>query len=114
MQTSKLSQEELEKAKELIDDYCLNEFGHNADFTDMENIGVAFTTLTDEEIPIQICIDLIHMHKKTWIGTEQTDNISPVETEEITLKELEWLDFNDLIYGWTAYIEDNILNTIAE
>ena len=43
---NKLSSEGLDKAKQLIDDYCQSEFGHPAGFEDMENIGVAYTTLT--------------------------------------------------------------------
>lgn len=95
----------LEKEKQLINDYCLCEFGSEADFSDMENIGVAYTTLTDYEIPIQVSIDLIHMKLMTWLGC---DNIEPEKVEDITKEDLEYLSFDDLISGWQFYIEDNL------
>ena len=98
----------LEKAKELINIYCQNEFESDADFSDMENIGVAYTTLTDYEIPIQVSIDLVHMNLKTWIGTDITDGIKPDKVIDISMEDLEYLNFDDLISGWQFYIEDNI------
>lgn len=95
----------LEKAKQLINEYCLYEFESEADFSDMENIGVAYTTLTDYEIPIQVSIDLIHMKLKTWLGW---DNINPEKVEDITKEDLEYLSFDDLISGWQFYIEYNL------
>lgn len=100
---------DLEKAKELINEYCMNEFRHKADFSNMENIGVAYTTLTDYEIPIQVSVDLVHMQLKTWIGTDIiSDDMKPDDIRDIETEDLEWLDFDDLISGWEFYIEDNI------
>ena len=56
-----ITEKELERAKELVNDYCQCEFHHDADFDDLENVGVAYTTLTDEEIPIQVSLDLIQL-----------------------------------------------------
>lgn len=100
--------DDLRKAKELINEYCMNEFGHKADFSNMENIGVAYTTLTDYEIPIQVSVDLINMKQKTWIGTDIINNDEPDKVEDITMEDLEYLNFDDLISGWQFYIEDNI------
>ena len=41
---------DLEKAKELINEYCKSEFGYDADFSDMKNIGIAYTTITEDEL----------------------------------------------------------------
>lgn len=101
---NKLSPEELNKAKELIKAYCMDEFGHTAGFVDLENIGVAYTTLTDDEVPIQVSVDLIHMQLKTWIGD---DSGEPTKTEDIDMDFLEILSFDDLISGWQSYIEEN-------
>ena len=103
---------DLEKAKELVNGYCQDEFKNDADFSDMENIGVAYTTLTDYDIPIQVSVDLVHMKLKTWIGTDTTDNIKPDEINDITIEDLRNLDFDELISGWQFYIEDNIRNYI--
>lgn len=100
---------DLEKAKELINEYCQKEFNVScADFSDLKNVGVAYTTLTDYEISIQVSVDLINMKLKTWIGYDFVDGIEPERVEDITMDDLECLDFDDLISGWQTYIEDNI------
>ena len=100
---------DLEKVKELINEYCQKEFEVScADFSDLNNIGVAYTTLTDYEIPIQVSVDLINMKLKTWVGYDFVDGIEPERVEDITMDDLECLDFDDLISGWQTYIEDNI------
>ena len=50
----------LEQAKELIDQFCQEEYDSYADFSDLENVGIAYTTVTDEEIPIQVNVDLVN------------------------------------------------------
>ena len=100
---------DLEKAKELINEYCQKEFNIScADFSDLKNVGVAYTTLTDYEISIQVSVDLINMKLKTWIGYDFVDGIEPERVEDITMDDLECLDFDDLISGWQTYIEDSI------
>lgn len=103
---------DIERAKELINEYCKYEFGNDADFSNMENIGVAYTTLTDYDVPIQVSVDLIHMQIKTWIGTDITDEIEPDKNKDITIEDLENLDFDELISGWQFYIEDDIQSYI--
>ena len=98
----------IEKAKELINLYSNREFGCNVDLSDLHNIGLAYTTLTDEEIPIQISVDIIDMKLKTWIGGDDYERCEPVNVIDITMEDLECLDFDDLISGWQFYIEDNI------
>ena len=99
----------LENAKELIKQYSEREFGNICvDFSDLENVGVAYTTLTDYEIQIQVSIDLINMKLKTWIAYDFADVTEPEKIEDITMDDLENLDFDDLISGWQTYIEDNI------
>lgn len=100
---------ELEKAKELIAKYSEREFNNSfVDFSDLKNVGVAYTTLTDYEISIQVSVDLINMKLKTWVGDECLDEREPDRVEDITMDDLECLDFDDLISGWQTYIEDNI------
>lgn len=106
---SRVHANDLEKAKELINEYCQKEFNDGcANFSDLENVGVAYTTLTDYEIQIQVSIDLINMKLKTWIAYDFADVTEPEKVEDITMNDLENLDFDDLISGWQTYIEDNI------
>lgn len=53
-----ISDEELNQAKDLINSFCFGEFGNAADFTKLSAVNIAYTTITDAEIPIQVMIDL--------------------------------------------------------
>ena len=53
-----ISEEELNQAKDLINSFCFGEFGNAADFTKLSAVNIAYTTITDAEIPIQVMIDL--------------------------------------------------------
>ena len=87
----------LDKAKFLINDFCETEYREGADFSDLHNVGLAFTTLTDDELPIQVTADLIDF-KITYefdgevYNTEQYDSI-----EEMIENGLTDLDFSDLV-----------------
>lgn len=87
----------LDKAKSLINDFCEAEYRQGADFDDLHNVGLAFTTLTDDELPIQVTADLVDF-KITYefdgevYNTEQYDNI-----EDMIENGLTGLDFSDLV-----------------
>lgn len=87
----------LDKAKWLINDFCEAEYREGADFDDLHNVGLAFTTLTDDELPIQVTADLID-YKITYefdgevYNTEQYDSI-----EQMIENGLTGLDFSDLV-----------------
>ena len=87
----------LDKAKFLINDFCEAEYRDGADFSDLHNVGLAFTTLTDDEMPIQVTADLVDF-KITYefdgevYNTEQYDSI-----EDMIENGLTGLDFSDLV-----------------
>ena len=87
----------LDKAKWLINDFCETEYREGADFSDLHNVGLAFTTLTDDELPIQVTADLVDF-KITYefdgevYNTEQYDSI-----EDMIENGLTDLDFSDLV-----------------
>ena len=87
----------LDKAKFLINDFCEAEYREGADFSDLHNVGLAFTTLTDDELPIQVTADLVDF-KITYefdgevYNTEQYDSI-----EDMIENGLTDLDFSDLV-----------------
>ncbi len=89
----------LDRAKELIDEYCLEEFSEGADFTDLTTIGVAFTTLTDDEIPIQAYVDLVGFKLERYLGETLIDVRQYDSLEALIAGELEDLSFNDLTYA---------------
>lgn len=87
----------LDKAKWLINDFCEAEYREGADFDDLHNVGLAFTTLTDDELPIQVTVDLIdfkitHEFDGEVFDTEQFDSI-----EDMIENGLTDLDFSDLV-----------------
>ena len=87
----------LDRAKYLINDFCKAEYRDGADFSDLHNVGLAYTTLTDDELPIQVTADLVDF-KITYefdgdvYSTEQYDSI-----EDMIENGLTGLDFNELV-----------------
>lgn len=87
----------LDKAKWLINDFCEAEYREEADFSDLHSVGLAFTTLTDDELPIQVTADLVdfkitHEFDGEVFDTEQFDSI-----EDMIENGLTDLDFSDLV-----------------
>ena len=96
-----LNTKELEQAKESINNYIFSEFEHDANFEDLKNIPLAYTTITDYEIPIQVSIDLINMKINTYIGADEPTAEDLATSEKITLDEiLKGFDFDSLISGY--------------
>ena len=87
----------LDKAKFLINEFSESEYETTEDFADMHNIGLAFTTLTDYQLPIQVTADLID-HK---ISYEFDNEVYKVEQykdiEDMVDNGLVELDFDDLV-----------------
>lgn len=48
----------LKTAKQLINDYCIEEFDTMADFSDLSDVGLAYSTTEDDEHEIQVSADL--------------------------------------------------------
>ena len=88
----------LERAKGLISDFCQSEYGSEADFSDPAKIGVAYTTVTDDEIPIQANIDLVNFRLERYLNDEHLETRQYSSLQELVSNELESLDFSDLIH----------------
>ena len=88
----------LERAKGLISDFCRSEYGSEADFSDIAKIGVAYTTITDDEIPIQVNIDLVNFRLERYLDDEHLETRQYSSLQELITNELENLDFSDLIH----------------
>lgn len=88
----------LDKAKRYVNDFCESEYNSQGDFSDLHEVHIAYTTLTDDELPIQVSVDLVD-YKITYefdgevFNTEQYDSI-----EEMNENALSCLDFEDLIH----------------
>ena len=88
----------LERAKGLISDFCRSEYGSEADFSDPAKIGVAYTTITDDEIPVQVNIDLVNYRLERYLDDEHLETRQYGSLQELITNELENLDFSDLIH----------------
>ena len=49
---------QLERAKTLIDEFCAYEYASQADFSNLSKISIAYTTVGDGELSLQINVDL--------------------------------------------------------
>lgn len=87
----------LEIAKEFINDFCEAEYGSPADFSDLEKVGIAYTTVTDEEIPIQVNGDLVHYRIERYLDGQFLERRQYESLDELIQNELAELDFDDLI-----------------
>ena len=88
----------LERAKGLISDFCRSEYDSEADFSDPTKIGVAYTTVTDDEIPVQVNIDLVNFRLERYLDDEHLETRQYGSLQELISNELENLDFSDLIH----------------
>ena len=87
----------LTHAKNLIRDFCLEEYDSEPDFSNLSKIGIAYTNATDEEIPIQVNVDLVGYRVERYLGEVLIDERQYESLEELTETELEALDFSELV-----------------
>ena len=87
----------LTHAKNLIREFCQEEYDSEPDFSDLTKIGIAYTNATDEEIPIQVNVDLVGCRVKRYLGEVLIDERQYESLEDLTETELETLDFSELV-----------------
>ena len=87
----------LTHAKNLIREFCQEEYDSEPDFSDLSKIGVAYTNATDEEIPIQVNVNLVGYRVERYLGEVLIDERQYESLEDLTETELEALDFSELV-----------------
>ena len=88
---------DLTRAKNLIREFCQEEYDSEPDFSDLSKIDIAYTYATDEEIPIQVNVDLVGYRVERYLGEVLIDQRQYESLEELTETELEALDFSELV-----------------
>ena len=90
----------LDMAKEMIDEYCREEFERDegADYSNLSEVNVAYTTTEDDKHEIQANVNLVDFKIETLVDgtvirTEQYDSL-----EDMTERGLKNLSFDDLVY----------------
>ena len=87
----------LTRAKNLIREFCQEEYDSEPDFSDLSKIGIAYTHTTDEDIPIQVNVDLVGYRVERYLGEVLIDERQYESLEDLTETELEALDFSELV-----------------
>ena len=86
------------KAKELIDEYSIHEFGDPADYSDLSRVGIAYTTTEDDRHEIQAYANLTDHRTEIWINGENVANQEAASLKDYVEKQLPYLCFDDLVY----------------
>lgn len=93
-----ISDKELEQAKNLINSFCIGEFGDATDFTKLSSVNIAYTTITDAEIPIQVTLDLERYYLMRTLDGHVIDKEEYDTFQDFYENCLEVLNFDDLVY----------------
>lgn len=93
-----ISDKELEQAKNLINSFCIGEFGNATDFTKLFSVNIAYTTITDAEIPIQVTLDLERYYLMRTLDGHVIDKEEYDTFQDFYENCLEVLNFDDLVY----------------
>ena len=96
----------ISEAKRLIETYCENEFQSPADFSDIRNIGLAYTTITEEEIEIQVNANLEDSSIDTYLDGILIRKSAYPSIKDLVKEELSSLSFDSLIEYSDQEIEE--------
>ena len=89
--------EDLERAKALISTFCSEEYDSEPDFSDLRKVDIAYTTITDEEVPVQVSVDLVDFRLDRSIDGIIVDSRKYDTLKELTEQELVDPDFDELV-----------------
>lgn len=102
--------ESLIEAKELISDFCFDEYMSTPSFDDLKNVGLAYTTLKDpythEDYEVQTSADLVNNKIITKINDKIAEISEYGSLKEMINDSLKKLDFDSLIYVPSASVNE--------
>ena len=86
-----LPENALDKAKRLIDDFCREEYQREdgADYTDLTDVGVAYTTTEDDKHEIQARVNLVDFRIETLADGKVVRSVQYASIEELIEKGLQ-------------------------
>lgn len=98
----------LEQAKDLITEFCDNEYGDNGpiDFSNLTKIPIAHTTVNDNDLPVQAYVNLEAFCIDFYLGDILAARRQYSSLGLLVEHELENLDFSDLTYFPEEQIAD--------
>ena len=90
-----------ENIKGIINDFCLQEYGHGADFSDLSDVEVAYTDwlddLTAREHAVQVSVDIQGHSVRTSVDGVIVDEQRYGSLGELAENGLGFLDFDSLV-----------------
>ena len=90
------SNAELEEAKQLINEYCLEVFDQEADFSDLSHVDLAFSSTSDSEHTVEIFADLDAFRLVYQVDGETVHEIACGSLSELN-GYLANLDFDEMV-----------------
>lgn len=94
--------ESLTEAKQLISDFCFDEYMSTPTFDNLKDVGLAYTTFEDpythEEYEVQTSADLINNKITTKVNDKIADSMEYDSLKDMVVNRLNNLDFDSLIY----------------
>ncbi|MCI9265058.1 MAG: DEAD/DEAH box helicase family protein [Oscillospiraceae bacterium] len=96
---------DMAKAQRLINDFCESEFGHPADIQDLQDIGLAYSTVTDAELEIQVNANLIDFSIDRYVLDYLIERRQYGSLSELIDGELTNLDCDELVSLSTSDLE---------
>ena len=98
---AKIQEERLEYAKNLIEQFCYDEYAHGAEFDNLSNISIAYTDYFDEDVrkeyDVQVFVDLNNYKISTYLDNDEIEVNQYDSLDELIASELEHLDFDSLV-----------------
>ena len=98
------------QAKDLINQYCQAEFGSDADFADLRQIGIGYTTITDAEHDIQAYANLIDHRIEIQINWVVAQYYQYESLADMVANGLPDLDFDSLTYLPEWLVKNHVRN----
>ena len=96
---------QLDRAKTLIDEFCAYEYASRADFSNLSRVNIAYTTVGDGELPLQVYADLEGCKIERELDGKPLDVRQYSSLQELIENELECLDFQELVAVSDAAIQ---------
>lgn len=89
----------LERAKNLIDAFCREEYSQDegADYSDPTNVGIAYTTTEDGKHEIQVAVDLTACKINTFVDDRLVSSEEYVTLDNLIRNGLTGMSFDELV-----------------
>lgn len=97
---------DLNAAKKLINEFMYKEYGEvSADYSDLTNVGLAYTTTEDGHFDIEASVDLLRYSISLIIDGTPVKITRYENIEALIEKELQYLDFEELVFVSDAELQ---------